>query len=356
MSKDSPQPQQSEEVDLGQLFKQIGKAFDRLINFISSIFKGIYKVVILLLVHIYKRLIWYAGVIIIGLILGFIIDSYSKKMYGANMYIQTNYNSARQVYENIKQFHQLAYVDKDTSELALKLNISSDLASNLKGFYIEPDLDENNIAEMYSDFYQRLDSVSRLEMTYDRYRESLTPYNYSIHRVGVASTDKNIYKKIEESFIHQISGNKYLNELLEANKKILEKKDNVLQKQVQKTDSLVEEYLKIRINESQKEQIPNSGTNVYLGDAQSAGGSLIVDEAKIVNQRLYYENQRRLIDSTLAVKKYIVNVLANFPESGYDISEWYEKKKFLLPVALFTITLLVFSFIGLGKFLENQDK
>ncbi|WP_370477415.1 hypothetical protein [Tamlana flava] len=356
MSKDSPQPQQSEEVDLGQLFKQVGKAFDRLINFTSNIFKGIYKVVILLLVHIYKRLVWYAGAIIIGLILGFIIDSYSKKMYGANIFIQTNYDSARQVYENIKQFHQLAYVDKDTSELALKLNISAELASNLKGFYIEPDLDENNIAEMYSDFYQRLDSVSRLEMTYDRYRESLTPYNFGIHRVGVASTDKNIYKKIEESFIRQISGNKYLNELLDANLKILEKKDKTLVQQVQKTDSLVEAYLKIRINESEKEQIPGSGTNLYMGDAESLGGSLIVDESRVIQQRLRYEDQRRKIDSLYAVKKNIVNVLANFPESGYDIREWYEKKKILLPIVLFLITLLVFSVNGLGKFLESQNK
>ena len=38
MSKELPQPQQSEEVDLGQLFKLIGNAFNRLIKFFSNIF------------------------------------------------------------------------------------------------------------------------------------------------------------------------------------------------------------------------------------------------------------------------------------------------------------------------------
>ena len=70
MSKDLPQPQQSEEVDLGQLFKLIGNAFDRLFRFIGSIFIGIYKVILTLLIHFYNRLIWYVGAVIIGFITG----------------------------------------------------------------------------------------------------------------------------------------------------------------------------------------------------------------------------------------------------------------------------------------------
>lgn len=267
MSKELPQPQQSEEVDLGQLFKLIGNAFDRFFKFIANIFTVIYKFIISILIHFYKRLLWYVGAVVLGLVLGFVIDSYSKKSYGANMYIETNFNSARQVYENVRQFHQLAKIDKDSVELAKKLSISPGLASNLKGFYIEPDKDENEIAEMYSRFYERLDSISRLDMTYDRYRESLTPYNFKVHKIGVTATDKHIFKKIEKAFVEEISSNEYLNQLLETRLKILAKKDQTLQKQIQQTDSLAKEYLKIRINESQKEPVANSGTNLYLGDA-----------------------------------------------------------------------------------------
>ncbi len=358
MSKDLPQqqPNQSEEVDLGQLFKLIGNAFDRLFKFIGSIFVGIYKVILSLLVHIYKRLPWYAGAVLLGIIIGFIIDANSKKTYGANMYIETNFNSTRQVYENIKQFHQLANIDKDSLELAAKLNISPGLASNLKGFYVEPDLDENNIAEMYSRFYERLDSISRTEMTYDRYRESLTPHNYKIHKIGVASTDKHIYKKMEKAFVNQISENEYLNELLKTNRDILEKKDKTLSQQIEKTDSLAREYLKIRINESQKDVVPGSGTNLYLGDAESSAGNLIVDESRIVQLGLNYETQRRKIDSVLAVQKNVINVIATFPESGYDIREWHDKKKFVLPIVLFGITFLTFLVLGLGKFLKEQNE
>ena len=118
MSKEKPQPEQSEEVDLGQLFKLIGNAFDRFFKFIASIFIGVYKLVLVLLIHFYKRVVWYAAAVIIGVVVGFIIDMNLDKLYGANMFIETNFNSSRQVYENIKQFHQLAYEDKDSLELA----------------------------------------------------------------------------------------------------------------------------------------------------------------------------------------------------------------------------------------------
>ena len=354
MSKDLQQEPQSEEVDLGQLFKLIGNTFQRFFDFIASIFKGAYKVILLLLIHIYKRIVWYAGALFIGVVVGFIADKTSDKMYGANMFIQTNFNSARQVYENVKQFHQLAYEDKDTLELAKRLNISPAEASHLKGFYLEPDLDENEMAEMYSTFYLRLDSLSRVTMTFDLYKESLTPYNYTIHKLGVASTDKSIYKKVEDAFTLQLSNNDYLKELVNVNRQNLVREEQTLSQQVEKTDSLVQEYLKIRVNQSQKELIPGSGTNLYMGDAESS--NLIVDESIVIEKRLVLERQKRRVNLNLVEQKNVVNVLAGFPNSGYDISKWTDKKKFVFPIILFLLTLVIFTFLGLINFLEEENK
>ncbi len=209
---------------------------------------------------------------------------------------------------------------------------------------------------MYFAFYNRLDSVSRLKMTYDSYSKSLTPYNFTIHRLSIVSSDKNIYKKVKNQIVNQLSNNDYLKELLRTDSIILNKRDTALLVQVQKTDSLVNVYLKIRINESQKEQTSgSSSTNLYMGSAESASGSLIVNELNVIQQRLKHENQRIEIDSIRAIRKNIINVLACFPESGYNINDWTDKKKFVLPIALVSLTLLVFSFIGLGKFLETES-
>ena len=355
MSKESPQPHQSEEIDLGQLFKLIGNVFDRFFKFIASIFIGIYNVLLLFLIHLYSRLAWYAAAAVIGIIIGFFMDKNSVKLYSASMSIQTNFKSARQVYENVKQFYQLASVDRDTLELAKRLNISTEEASKLKGFYIEPDLDENEIVEMYAAFYKKLDSASQLDMTYYKYKEALTPNNFYTHRISIASSDKNIYKNIGKHFVDQLSNNDYLEELLKVNTATLNKKDNSLLLQVQKSDALVNEYLKIRKNESQKNQIPNSGTNLYMGGTESKSGNLMVDESKIMQQRLDYENQRIKLSHTKTSQKNIINILANFPQSGYSVTEWVDKKKFVLPIVFVLLTLLIFSFISLGKFLEKKN-
>ncbi|WP_194768185.1 hypothetical protein [Tamlana sp. I1] len=355
MSQDlqNPQPQQSEEVDLGQLFKLIGKAFDRFFKFIASIFIGIYKVILLLLVHIYSRFVWYAGAVVVGVVLGFFIDKNTDKMYGANMFIETNFKSARQVYENVKQLHQLAE-DEDTLQLGKILNIDPSKATKLKGFYITPDVDENEISEMYSEFYLKLDSLSRVTMTYDRYKESLISSNFPMHKIGVASTDKSIYKKIEQGFTNKLIDNPYLEELLQANNKVLIQEEQALKTQINKTDSLVTQYLKIRVLESQKEPVQGSGTNLYMGDSESNG--LLVDESKIIEKRLALERQRREVIKRQAEEKGVVNVLAGFPETGYDIREWTDKMKFVLPIALFSIIFLFFIVLGLGKFLKSQTQ
>jgi hypothetical protein len=346
-------PNQSEEIDLGQLFKLIGNAFDRFFKFIASIFIGIYSIVLKLLIHIYKRILWYGGALILGLVIGYIVDSNTDKRYGANMYIETNFKSVRQVYENIKQLHQLAYEDKDSLKLAQELGITISEASKLKGFYIEPDIDENYVLELYSKYYAGLDSLSRSTIKFSDYKESLNVYNFKIHKIGIESTDKSIYKKFESSFVQQISNNPYLDKLLEVNKFNLQQKDEALVRQIEKTDSLVKEYLKIRINESQKELIPGGGTNLYMGDAESS--NLIVDESKIIEKTLQLEAQRRQVNVEKVENNKIVNVLADFPKTGYDIREWYDKMVYVFPIILFGMTLIVFTGLGLGKYLEAES-
>ncbi len=353
MSKELPQPQQSEEVDLGQLFKLIGNMFDRLFKFIGSIFNGIFKIILLILIHFYKRILWYVAALIVGGVIGFLIDKNSLTEYGANMIIETNFSSTAQVYENISEFHQLAGIDQDTLELAKRLNIKPSDAYHLKGFYIDPIKDENFIIKNYSNFYSKLDSVSRLDMTYDKYKESLKASNFRTHNIGIASTDKTIYKKIEKAFTQEISDNTYLNELLESGVSILNKRDKVLEEQGKSIDSLVKVYLEIRKRESEKEtSATNSSTNVYMSDAKSAG--LLIDESKVLTQKLRYENERRSIDSTLAFQNRIINVVSSFPKTGYEISKWYSKKKFVLPLLLFSLVAIVFMIIGLGSYLEKK--
>ncbi len=355
MSENLPkQPQQSsDEVDLGQVFKLIGNMFDRFSKFIASIFNGIFKLIVQILSHFYKRYIWYVGAVVIGGIGGYFWDKNSTDLYAANMTIETNFSAARQVYENIAEFHQLAYVDKDSVELSERLNISRSDASKLKTFSIEPIINENVIAKSYSEFYLNLDSISRLEMTYDRYKASLTIDDHRTHSINLTTTDKTIYEKIADGFVGALSSNPYLDEILKTNVDILKKQDKALEKQVELTDSLVKQYLSIRVNESKKPNANNSATNVYMRESNSAG--LFVNELEVLEVKNQYEKERRSIDSLLVNQNNVINVLTKFPKTGYEVGSWTNKKKLSLPLLLAVFVASIFMLIGLGKFLKKLN-
>lgn len=356
MSKEiQPSSQKSEEVDLGVLFNVIGAVFNRFIRFIVKIFKLTYKLILVLLFHFYKRFLWYVGAALLGALVGFIVDMNSEQIYGANMFIETNFKSSRQVYENIKQFHQLASEDNDSLEIASVLNISVEDAAKIKGFYIEPDLDENIMAKMYSDYYKNLDSVSRVETSYENYKKSLTPHNFKIHRIGVATTDKQLYKKIEKAFTKELTNNDYLYDLLEVSQENLTREDLTLKTQVSKTDSLVAEYLKIRVNESNRQTVPGgSSTNLYMGNTEA--NNLIVDETRLIDKRLDLEASRRYVNTNRVEQQDVINVLAGFPKSGYDISVWYQKMRLVFPILFFAAVFAFFLLFGLKKYLDSESK
>ena len=356
MSK-SKLPEQTgpEEVDLGQIFKLIGDVFNRLFNFIGSIFEGLYMIFLTFLIHIHKRLKWYGLAILLGVGLGYILDQLKENLYGANLHITTNYGSSDQVYENIKYLNQMAKVDKDSVELARILNLTAKEASTLRGFFIDPDIDDNDKIKMFVNFKQGLDSTSRADYVYKDYVDGLNFSSFNKFRIGVAASDRFIFGKLKGNLANMIAENEYINSVKRVTLSSFEKKDKTLQKQDLKVDSLLTVYLNIRDRESKKE-VPasTSGTNFFMGNQQQ--NKLIVDETQLLATRLGIAQQRREIDIYKVSKANIVNVLADFPDAGYDISEWYNKKTFVLPIFFFCITFLGFLLIGLGQYLSEQEK
>ena len=352
MSENSKPTPQNEEVDLGQLFKVIGNVFQKLYDFIASIFKGLFGVLILILAHFYKRAKFYALALVIGLCIGYFIDKSSDKEYGANMFIETNFNSAYQVYENILNLNELASTGKDSLRLAELLDISVSDASKLSGFYIGPDIDPNQTIKMFSDYKRGIDSISALTVSFETFEESLSNYSFRTHKIGVNSSDKNIYPKLRGKLSKLISQNDYLDALLEVNQQNYVKNSETIIKQDQKLDSLINQYLEIRVKESQKEPAPGAGTNLFLGNTTES--KLLINEAPLLNQKLDLASQLRTIEELKVKNKNIISVLSDFPSSGYSISKWYEKNTVVFGALFLIITLIIFVFIELGKYLKKQ--
>ncbi|MEW4922371.1 hypothetical protein [Algibacter sp. 2305UL17-15] len=356
MSKDLPQqPQQSEEVDLGQLFNLIGKMFEKLFSFIGQIISKLYDVLLLLLIHFFKRIKWYILVVVLGIIVGYFLDKKASKVYGASMQLETNYNSARQVYENISFLNQLAAVDQDSVELGKRLNISPSEAKSIKGFSIKPNIDENDKMKLFSDFRAQLDSLTRSTFTYNDYIDGLSSHSFSTHQIEVTSDDKFIYSKLNDGLPKELADNSYLNEIKDVTLENFVRREKVLQAQKRTLDSLSDFYLDIRKSEAAKNTATSgSGTNLFLGEMRQE--SLVVDETKIIERRLELDNERLKLYLESVENKYIVNPISEFPAAGYDIRQWTEKAKFRLPLLFALITLIFFIGLGLVKYLNKEEQ
>ncbi|WP_296382671.1 hypothetical protein [Winogradskyella sp.] len=355
MSDKLPQQNPNEEVELGLLLSLIKSAFRKFFDSIAAFFKGIYSVIILFLTHIFKSAKWYGIAIFSGLVLGYFIDHFSEKIYGAKMLVETNFDSAHQVYENLKYLNQLAGVDNDSTELSTKLEITVKEARTLKNFKIEPDIDENEKIRLFSEFKAELDSVSREELIYTDYIESLSFFSFSKHEITVTSSDKFIFQKLRDNLTKILTNNDHLTLMKKTTLQNLSGEKEFLLEQQSEMDSLLKEYLRIRIKASEKETVSGtgSGTNFYMGNAQD--NKLFVDEADLLSKKRMIEKLIREINLDLAKSKEVINVIAKFPDAGYDISEWTEKKKFTLPIIFFSLTLIGFIILGLNKYL-NQNR
>jgi ATP-dependent Zn protease len=119
-------------------------------------------------------------------------------------------------------------------------------------------------------------------------------------------------------------------------------------------DSLKKEYLAIRIKESNKEQTTGGGTNFYMGNSQP--NNLIKDESRIVRQQYLLDSLKADIYMQKQLSKNVINTVSDFTTTGYDISVWTDKKKFIFPILAFTGLFVFFLIKGLGAFLNSQKE
>ncbi|WP_282070223.1 hypothetical protein [Olleya namhaensis] len=356
MSQELPKnnDNKSEEVDLLVFFNLIGNAFGKVYSFFERIFKTIYKLIIALLLHFFKSAKWYAIGVVVSFAIGYVLDKNEEKEYGANMFINTNFSSTRQVYENIRNLSQLASIDQDSKEIAKQLKISEDKASKIKGFFIQPDIDQNTQVKMYVEYKAGLDSAAKAQSTFKDYVNGLNHYNFTSHKIGVLSTDKNIYKSLKTNFVNFLRQNSYLDSLKNVNLKNIKSRINDINKQVNVLDSLKNSYLAIRIKESNKSinTAGGNGTNLYMGSAQP--NELIVDESKITTLLYNLARQKTDLEKEYDLNQNIIDIVSDFPASGYDISVWTDYKKFTFPIITFILIFVVIMLLTLSRFLNTQ--
>ncbi|WP_299393660.1 hypothetical protein [uncultured Gelidibacter sp.] len=338
----------NEEVDLGQIFNAIGRLFERFFRFLGRIFKGIFEVILLFLFFIQRHFWKFIIVIVVGVIVGAIIDIKKEPEYISTMVIEPNFNSVQQLYNNIAFYNELAEA-KDFVSLAEALDITDEDASSIREFSVESYSDENQKIILFDQFIRSLDSTTQKAIDMKAYLANFNSLEARFHTISVTAIDNSIAKKIQPAIISSISNNSYFNLQKDISDSNIKLQDSLYKKQIAEIDSLQLLYKKVMLKEAER---PLQGTNISLGEngTQKNKELALIDKMEELKLGLVELNEER------GNKSSILNVISDFPRKGVRDKGLLKSYKFLVPSSFLILAILLLIVLSLNRYLKNHTK
>jgi len=336
-----------EEVDLGSLFKIIGKGFQNLFNFIGNIFKGIFHFFISILIFLKDNIVKIGIAAFIGFAIGVFIQVKSADKYESQMLVQPNFKSANQLYNNISYYNDLVK-QKDTANIQKTFKIDKETAASLKKFTIEPIINENDIINSYNDFILDVDTTTVKSYNFEDFKASFSLLDYKIHKINVVSEKSDVFNKLDEVILSSVIKNKYFNRVKELTNENLNRTDSLLRTNLAQIDSLRVVYMKVMLEEAKKQ---NSGTSIDLGGKMRTTKELELFET---NRKINEELEDIVKDKS---EKYeVINVISNFQPIGSEIKGVTRNIAFQLSVLGALAMIFILLLIKINSYLNNYKK
>lgn len=344
-TKENQQKAQDEEVDIGSLFKLIGRGFEKLFNFIGSLFVSLFDFLIIVLLFVRRHFIVLILSFIIGGALGFYSED-GKKSYASSMVVKPNFNSARQLYNNIAYFNDLV-AQKNTSTLSTIFNISNYEAKSLSSFTIAPVNTYSLNVEAYNDFVKYSDTTTVKQIEFKDFVSNQTKFDYKFHEINVESNNSNVFSKLKAGLITSFYNNDYLVSLKSTKAINIETEERLTIKNLEQTDSLRQVYNKAMLLEANK---PFSGTNIDMAQ----GTEKVNKELELFNTQNKYKEILIAINKEKTENQNIINVVSDFNKVGSKKNIVYRKPGNYAFI-LFGLTFLALLLLELNKYLKKKS-
>jgi len=336
-----------EEVDLGSLFVIIGKGFKNFFNFIGSIFKGAFHFLISILLFFKKHFIKLAIAILVGGIVGLYLESSKEKIYRSDLLVQPNFNSTKQLYNNINYYNDLVE-QRNFSLLASIFKIDTARSSSLRKFEISPIIKKIDVINSYDRFVSTSDSLTVDSFNFDNFNDSFVDYDYYTHEIQVEATINDVFLGLDEVIIASVVNNNYFNRIKKLKNEQFQRTDSLLRVNLIEVDSLRNVYMSVMIEDAKNS---STGTSIDLGGSQKTTKEIeLFDTDQTINNNLIK------ISEDIAQKSEVINVISNFQNIGYEVKDISRNYMFVGVLLSFFITLIIILLIDLNKFLSTYKK
>ncbi|TGV03858.1 hypothetical protein [Flavivirga rizhaonensis] len=355
MSKDLPQSQQSEEIDLGQLFKLIGNAFNNLFRFIGSIFNKLFLAFVWLVFFVKKHVLKLVIAGVAGVVLGMVLEKTSEPVYKSYITLKQNYDTGENLYNAIGYYKSLVK-QEDISTLENVLGIRTVEAESILDFQIEPAISENQKIKEFDDYLQTLDTALAKTVEYKTFLKNTNDYSHQYQQITIKAKERNNFKTVFDRIINNINSNAYFKREQEKDLKELKQQALAVSASLIKSDTLLAVYQKAIVKSAENNNDFQAQITIERGNKSSTKEFDLYTKDLELRQELV-EIQRKIDD-----KEHIIEITSSKQDSGTidDKKEFFgksisPKKYYALILTMLTfIALLAINFI---KFLEGyKDK
>jgi len=340
-----------DEVDLGQLFNAIGRVFDRFINFIASIFKGIFSIIIYSIKAVIVNFKIIVIVVIISGIIGYALEKIKPNVYSSEMLVRTYFDAKYQLATNISYYNALL-IDEDYNALSNIFTSPKDTLQKLVEFeiYPGPETENDRIVE-YNEFIKSIDSVRAQELSFDDFIENRDIFSGSLFILKVYSTKKDIFKDLEKG-IDSSFNNRYSKKKKQKRDDIIDIQKENISSSIAQLDSLQSVYVEVLKKESEKPSASiGSGDGFPLQQEKS-----VTKEYELITKEIKLRERLRALDEQKVEESVYFDVISSFQEIGNIETKLTEKYSIVFPILGFLLLCLLYLASKIIKFAKNYEE
>lgn len=341
MSDQVPTPQNTEEVDLGQLFNAIGKLFNKVYVFVASIFKSIFSVIIYTL----KAFIDNWKILVASLLIAFIAGKFLERtkptIYASNMLVQPNFDSKYDLIGKIGYYNALI-ASRDYKTLSEIFTLSEDDVKKINFFDIKPGPEtENQKLVQYNKYLKSVDSslVIDQNINYENYIENRSIYSGNLFEITVQSLKKDIFPYLEDG-LNKSFKNSYSKSKRDKRDTIIKYKRESLEKDMEEVKRLQKIYIDVIEDDTKS----NTKPGIEIG---KSGISLSSDkpetrEFELLNREIAIRNQLRELDEEQIEENTFFDVISGFQAIGTPTSSFFDRYSIILPILTFLLLCMFY--------------
>lgn len=326
MSQESQNFNDNQEIDLSQISKKIGGFFEGISN---RFFRGI--------LFVKRNLIILIVLVIVGLGLGFFIDS--NKVYNSQIIISPSLGGVDYLYSKI----DLLSSKLSEKDITFINSIGIKNSKQIKKIKIEPIIDLYNFVNNNTAIASNAQNTQNFEVIKllaenndinEVIKDELTSKNYPYHSLVITTDERINSEDIIQPILKFLNTDDYLKKVTKINKENVLYKLEKSNEQIIQIDSLINSISR-NIGKNDK------ASNLIYNNENSELNGLFDLKNKLINEIAYNKLQLIKIDSFIKDISITSNVVNQKGVNG--------KMKFVLPIVFCFLFIIVSIFISFYK-------